>query len=75
MKEKKSKWPFRIAIAIIGMFIIPWIANFAGNEYAPGSEYTDTQLVQTGLYLLLLFFLIIRWCYYKLKPKDLLSSN
>ena len=74
--EQKSKWPFRIAIAIIAILIIPWLASFASDEHTETSEYTGTYLAQTGLYLLLLIYLIVRWGYYKLKPKEqLLSSN
>ena len=59
----KSKWIFRIIIVILAIFIIPWLVNFADNEYIRDSGYTDAYLIRIGLYSLLLIILIIRWIY------------
>ena len=71
---EKNKWTFRIVIAIIGILIIPWISNFASNEYYDGGEYTEANLMRVGLYILLIIFLIIRWVYYKFKHRKNLKE-
>ena len=70
----KNKWTFRIIIAIIAIFIIPFISNFCDNELFEDSEYTEAYLMRTGLYMLLMLFLIIRWVYCKFKNVKKISK-